>query len=112
MLASQTVDESVDSNLLPREGWRVGSGYLDGNGRDVDFSPATCQLDHGRVTDPQDTRQAMRTCLRDGGVDRLIAWYQPAERFWAFQFIELGIVITLSVLSLGLADWAVRRRVY
>jgi ABC-type transport system involved in multi-copper enzyme maturation permease subunit len=36
--------------------------------------------------------------------------YQPATRFWAFQWIEAGWLLGLSVLLLAITLWLVRRR--
>ena len=36
--------------------------------------------------------------------------YQPASRFWPFQWIEGGWLLALSVLLIGAAVWLVRRR--
>ena len=36
--------------------------------------------------------------------------YQPANRFWAFQWIESGWLIALSVLLIAATVWLVRRR--
>jgi len=36
--------------------------------------------------------------------------YQPATRFWAFQSIEGGWLLALSVLLIALTVWLVRRR--
>ncbi len=36
--------------------------------------------------------------------------YQPASRFWAFQWIEGGWLLVLSVLLIGVTLWLVRRR--
>jgi hypothetical protein len=36
--------------------------------------------------------------------------YQPASRFWPFQFIEAGWLLALSVLLIGATTWLVRRR--
>jgi hypothetical protein len=40
-----------------------------------------------------------------------VASYQPASRFWAFQWIEGGWLVALSVLLVALTVWLVRRRV-
>ena len=37
--------------------------------------------------------------------------YQPASRFWAFQWIEGGWLLALSVLLIAVTVWLVRRRV-
>ena len=36
--------------------------------------------------------------------------YQPASRFWPFQFIEAGWLFGLSVLLIVATTWLVRRR--
>jgi hypothetical protein len=37
--------------------------------------------------------------------------YQPASRFWAFQWIEGGWLVTLALLLVAATVWMVRRRV-
>ena len=37
--------------------------------------------------------------------------YQPASRFWAFQWIEAGWLLALSVVLIAITVWMVRRRV-
>jgi ABC-type transport system involved in multi-copper enzyme maturation permease subunit len=39
-----------------------------------------------------------------------IVTYQPANRFWTFQFIEAGIFVALTVIALGTAIWVLHRR--
>ncbi len=36
--------------------------------------------------------------------------YQPADRFWPFQFIEAGIFAALTAAALGTAVWLLHRR--
>jgi ABC-type transport system involved in multi-copper enzyme maturation permease subunit len=36
--------------------------------------------------------------------------YQPADRFWPFQFIEAGIFVALTAAALGAAIWLLHRR--
>ncbi len=36
--------------------------------------------------------------------------YQPAGRFWTFQFIEAGIFVALTAAALGVTVWLLRRR--
>jgi ABC-type transport system involved in multi-copper enzyme maturation permease subunit len=40
----------------------------------------------------------------------LLTTYQPDSRFWAFQWIEGGWLLALSLLMLGATVWLVRRR--
>ena len=36
--------------------------------------------------------------------------YQPADRFWPFQFIEAGIFVALTAAALGATIWLLHRR--
>ena len=36
--------------------------------------------------------------------------YQPADRFWTFQFIEAGIFVALTAAALGATIWLLHRR--
>jgi ABC-type transport system involved in multi-copper enzyme maturation permease subunit len=36
--------------------------------------------------------------------------YQPADRFWPFQFIEAGIFVALTAVALGATIWLLHRR--
>ena len=36
--------------------------------------------------------------------------YQPASRFWPFQWIEAGWLLALSVVLIAVTIWLVRRR--
>ena len=40
-----------------------------------------------------------------------LTWYQPANRFWLFQWIEGGWLLALSILLIAAAVWLVHRRV-
>jgi hypothetical protein len=39
-----------------------------------------------------------------------VTTYQPATRFWAFQWVEAGWLLGLSVLLIVITLWLVRRR--
>ena len=47
--------------------------------------------------------------LPQHGYTRLTS-YQPANRFWPFQWIEGGWLLALSVLLIAATVWLVRRR--
>jgi ABC-type transport system involved in multi-copper enzyme maturation permease subunit len=44
------------------------------------------------------------------GMNRNGFIYQPADRFWPFQFIEAGIFVALTAAALGATIWLLRRR--
>jgi ABC-type transport system involved in multi-copper enzyme maturation permease subunit len=41
---------------------------------------------------------------------KVVSSYQPASRFWAFQSIEAGIFVALTLAVLGVAVWLINRR--
>ena len=51
------------------------------------------------------------TYLHDQGFHRWVT-YQPADRFWTFQFIETGIFGGLATILLVLVIWRVKRRAF
>jgi ABC-type transport system involved in multi-copper enzyme maturation permease subunit len=44
-------------------------------------------------------------------INRNVITYQPADRFWPFQFIEAGIFVALTAVALGATVWLLHRRV-
>jgi ABC-type Mn2+/Zn2+ transport system ATPase subunit len=52
---------------------------------------------------------SLASYMHQHGIQRWVS-YQPAERYWAFQYIEAAIFVGLAALLLGLVVWRVRRR--
>jgi hypothetical protein len=52
---------------------------------------------------------ALGQCLTSHGYTQWTS-YQPASRFWAFQWIEAGWLVVLSALLIAATVWLVRRR--
>jgi hypothetical protein len=84
---------------LKREDWSISSGYLDAQGNRTNSIRCTI----ANPTSPLQCAQA------DGYRGNYLA-YQPASRFWTFQWIETGIYLAISALAVGLTVWLVRRR--
>jgi hypothetical protein len=55
------------------------------------------------------TRESMNACLDANGF-RFRTVYQPAGRFWGFQWVEFGIFAGVSVLLVAAAVWLLRRQ--
>jgi ABC-type transport system involved in multi-copper enzyme maturation permease subunit len=55
------------------------------------------------------SQQSMVQCLSQHGYTQWTS-YQPASRFWPFQWIETGWLLALSVLLIAATVWLVRRR--
>lgn len=71
-------------------------GVVDASGRDYDFhqTPSDCQA----FTDAP-TKKAFLACLTRHGYHNEII-YQPASRFWPFQWIEFTLYMALTMLLL------------
>ncbi|MFD9735201.1 hypothetical protein [Umezawaea sp. NPDC059074] len=37
--------------------------------------------------------------------------YHPADRFWAFQLIEVALFVAVAAVLIGVVVWRVRRRI-
>jgi hypothetical protein len=87
---------------LGREDWNLGSGFLDAHGNRTDG--IYCTL-------PQDVGKGPLQCAKDEGYRGNYLAYQPADRFWPFQWIETGIYLAISALAIAVTAVLVRRRV-
>jgi hypothetical protein len=73
--------------------------------------PAGCSINQGITTVPPQTGHVgdwvLNIIPRAG---QIIVRYQPASRFWTFQFIEAGIFVAIALAALALAAWLLYRR--
>jgi len=84
---------------LGKEDWDLGRGILDPHGNRTDG--IFCNK-------PPPTN--ILQCAQDEGYRGNYLAYQPADRFWTFQWIETGIYVAISLLALGVTVWWVRKR--
>ncbi len=80
--------------------WDLGNGWLDPQGNRTNGIRCIS-------AQPEDPIQ----CAKDEGYRGYYLAYQPADRFWTFQWIETSIYLALSVLAVGATFWLVRRRI-
>lgn len=101
---AKTLVEPISKNqTVPSGSWVLSSDILQ-NGKSFAGKmgfPIEC-------TKPA-TRQASDTCLAQHGISSLVK-YQPAARYWTFQWIESGIFVALAAVLIAVAVIAVRRR--
>jgi ABC-type transport system involved in multi-copper enzyme maturation permease subunit len=74
--------------------------------------PQPCSISTGITTVPPQTGHIGDWVLRavPGNHLATITTYQPADRFWHFQFIEAGLFVALTATALGTAIWLLHRR--
>lgn len=64
-----------------------------------------------RVKAPDDVKSALHECVaKVGSKYHVIATYQPAGRYWAFQLYELAIFLGAALILSGFCFWWIRRR--
>ena len=79
--------------------WNLGQGWIDAQGN---------KTNNVSCNSPQ--QQTPLQCMQADGYRGNYLSYQPADRFWTFQWIETGLYLAISVLALGGTFWLVRRR--
>ena len=109
-------------NILPPKGaaWILGQGIrgpngpltlsggpaqIVGNGFPVADIPAAC---HAYFSQGSASRQLF-SCLTSHGYSQYIT-YQPAARYWPFQFIEAGLFVALAAVLIAVAFVVINRR--
>jgi len=95
----------IGSAPVPRTGdWLLTDTLVDGVGRRI-----TTAREDLAVLHAQHANIDAQQYLASLGWRRLIT-FQPADRFWTFQAIEMGIFVTLGVLAIAAALVLLRRR--
>ena len=88
------------------EAWVLSSGAVDMAGKPVSAVPADCMqaMQSGKASHP-----ALLDCLASHGI-RVAVTYQPASRYWAFQWTETAIFVALALALAGYCFWRICRR--
>jgi hypothetical protein len=96
-LADSTV--LATPSYTPQGGWILSSQVIDKAGHAFQAPTGTCQS------------RNFQTCL--ASIVRLhprqLITYQPASRFWTFQWYETAIFLALAILLAGVCIWWIRR---
>ena len=111
-----SIDVSIDSGTLTvipdgwgsqPEAWVLSNGAADMAGKPVSAVPADCMqaMQTGKASHP-----ALLDCLASHGI-RVAVTYQPASRYWAFQWTETAIYVALALALAGYCFWRIRRRI-
>jgi hypothetical protein len=109
---------AITSNPVPAGGaWQLASGVISPggtrltmqNGPDIapnvsaNWVPQACQAG-GRGG-----QSAVLSCMQSAGFRQFIT-YQPADRYWPFQFIETGIFVALAAALIAVTFAVIHRR--
>ena len=83
---------------LNYQDWRINDGWVNAQ---------------GQITNSLRCSQVYPTALQCAEADGYRSYgltYQPADRFWTFQWIETSIYLAISALAVAVTVWLVRRR--
>jgi hypothetical protein len=87
------------------EAWMLSSGAVNAVGQPVSTIPAPC----GSPSAGKGASPNAGACMASRGIREDIT-YQPASRYWAFQWIETGIFLALALALAGFCFWRLGRR--
>ncbi|WP_026416891.1 ABC transporter permease subunit [Actinomadura oligospora] len=106
-LSAPTLQHTFGPSSVPvvpgKPGWTLGYHLVDGSGRTLTTAEeARLQTQAQAAHDPDAYLRGLGLHLR--------TVYQPADRFWTFQFIEFSVFAGLALVLLALAVHRLRRR--
>jgi len=81
--------------------WILSSQPVNAAGQPVTTVPHAC-------ASPESGPDNFVACLASHGIQMQVS-YQPASRYWAFQWLETGIFLTAALGLGGLCHWRIRR---
>jgi hypothetical protein len=103
----------------PPNGWGLSSKLVNASGHVESaadraafvhqYCPAVARLTGGSAQPPDPT--AFRACQTQAAhLFHLVVTYQPASRYWTFQWLETGIYLVLALAAALATYWSVTRR--
>jgi hypothetical protein len=102
--------DSLRPQTLPGEpgAWLLSSETINAAGQPVTATPAACDAISSSLG--KDAPEApYLDCLANHGVREAFS-YQPASRYWAFQWIETGIFLVFALALAWFCFWRLGRR--
>ncbi len=98
---------TLKASIVPGqpEAWILSSAAINAAGQPVSTIPAPCLSSlQGKGASPN-----AGACMASRGIREAIT-YQPASRYWPFQWIETGIFLALALAFAGVCFWRLGRR--
>ncbi len=93
-----TVGTQPPPIILKTQDWNLGQGFMDAQGNKTGVF---------RCTGPQ--TQTLAQCIQTNGYRNYLS-YQPANRFWTFQWIETSIYLAFTLVAVGTTFLLMKRR--
>jgi len=101
----------TSTQILNSAGHKLTSDVVASTCPDLGQTLPRPAADGGPVAVPSGVKDIVRDCVSKISQQyHVVTTYQPASRYWAFQWIETGIFLGLSLLLAGFCFWWIRRR--
>jgi hypothetical protein len=96
---------SLTATVVPGHpgAWILSSGAINAAAQPVSMIPSSC------VPPPPAKPPSPGPCMASRGIREAIT-YQPARRYWPFQWIETGIFLALALALAGFCFWRLGRK--
>ncbi len=94
-----SIEQETPPVTLSAQDWVMAQGLIDAQGNPY----------NGPVLSYCNNPQSFSQCAQSQGFRANYLTYQPADRFWTFQWIETGIYLGFAALALLATVWLVRR---
>lgn len=99
------LSSTVLTNACPQLGSGPGPGGPGGGGIGIGIGV------HNAVPVPTGARDALQNCVAKlGATYHEVVAFQPASKYWPFQWYELAIYVGVALVLVGACVWWVRRR--
>jgi hypothetical protein len=105
--AAGKINQALSSNNINFTNSPNGSVSLVGAGRCPNKIPTG--VGHGNSGPPKVVQEALSKCVASFHLTNYLT-YQPANRYWMFQWYELGSYVVISALLVAFSVWWIRRR--
>jgi ABC-type transport system involved in multi-copper enzyme maturation permease subunit len=100
------------ARVVDRQGHDLTDAVLNATCPDIAARADATPDAPGHVPVPQSAQDAARACVSKVGVTyHQLVTYQPASRYWTFQWAELAIYVGAAILLGAVCLWWIRRRV-
>jgi hypothetical protein len=104
---------TITATVVPGQpgAWIISSGAVNAAGQPVAAVPAACvtrRPPNGTAVGPP-PGGSLGHCLDSQGIREAVT-YQPASRYWAFQWIETGTFLAIAFALAGSCFWRLGRR--
>lgn len=97
-----------DGWVIQPEAWILSSRAVNSAGNPISAVPVAC-LRAMQDTSGKAGHPALLDCLASDGIGIAVT-YQPASRYWAFQWTETAMYVALALALAGYCFWRLRRR--